>query len=96
MGVPPLAPSAPPPPVPPHTPSGGVPRIPRWDVPDARQPTVIERLRARFPGIHFWWGVFTFSWWAYVPGPGLGRLIEASTPDELGDRLARLRAQSGL
>ncbi|WP_157429849.1 hypothetical protein [Actinomadura oligospora] len=95
MGVPPLAPSAPPPPVPPR-PSGDVPHIPRRDVPDGRLPSPVERLRTRFPGVHFWWGVFTFSWWAYVPAPGLGRLIEAPTPDALAHRLTHLHTRSGL
>lgn len=95
VGVPPLAPSAPAP-RPQGRPSGDVPSFPHKDVPDGRLPTPIELLRARFPGVHFWWGAYTFSWWAYRHGPGLGHLIEADTPDHLADRLALLRAQSGL
>ncbi|MCP2343691.1 hypothetical protein FHU30_009090 [Actinomadura rupiterrae] len=52
-----------------------------------------EGLRERFPGLWFWWGPHTGHWWAYVPGPGLGRLVEGETPDGLGMALTRLRAR---
>jgi hypothetical protein len=40
-------------------------------------------LRRRFPGLVFWFGRSTGSWWALVPLPEHWRLVEAVDPDEL-------------
>ncbi len=48
-------------------------------------------LRHWIPGSQLWYGPYTGSWWAYLPGRP-GRLIEAATPDELLRRLAPLAA----
>ncbi|WP_345433988.1 hypothetical protein [Actinoallomurus vinaceus] len=40
-------------------------------------------LRRRFPGLVFWYGRHTGSWWALIPPPAGWRLVEALDPDEL-------------
>lgn len=40
-------------------------------------------LARRFPGLVFWFGPRTRSWWALVPCPTGWRLVEAIDPDEL-------------
>ncbi|NDU71569.1 hypothetical protein GWI34_02865 [Actinomadura sp. DSM 109109] len=41
------------------------------------------------PGVRVWYGIYTRSWWAFVPGvPDL--LIEAHSPDLLAQRLTAL------
>lgn len=46
-------------------------------------------LKERFPGVVTWYGVFTGSWWAYLP-IGSGRLIEAVCPEDLTNTLSGL------
>ncbi|MCO5968522.1 hypothetical protein [Actinoallomurus soli] len=48
----------------------------------------------RFPGLVFWFGRFTRSWWALVPVPVGWRLVEAADADDL--TRAVLEAQTGL
>ncbi|MGI5164914.1 hypothetical protein ACQEU3_11225 [Spirillospora sp. CA-253888] len=48
-------------------------------------------LRERFPGVHCWWGRHTRKWWAYLPGNGLGLLLEADTLDGLTTRIIQAR-----
>lgn len=43
----------------------------------------IAALRRRFPGLVFWFGPHTRSWWALVAAPQGWRLVEAMNPDEL-------------
>lgn len=43
----------------------------------------VRVLRRRFPGLVFWQGARTGSWWALVPPPAGWRLVEAVDPDEL-------------
>ncbi len=40
-------------------------------------------LRGRFPGLVFWFGTRTRSWWAVVRVPAGWRLVEAVDADEL-------------
>jgi hypothetical protein len=40
-------------------------------------------LRRRFPGLVFWYGIRTRSWWAMVRVPQGWRLVEAMDVDEL-------------
>lgn len=40
-------------------------------------------LRRRFPGLVFWFGTCTRSWWAVVRVPAGWRLVEAVDDDEL-------------
>ena len=44
-----------------------------------------------FPGLLVWYGVFTRSWWAYVPGRP-SRLVEAADLPGLARALARAAA----
>lgn len=46
-----------------------------------------RKLNRWIPGLQVWYGLYTGSWWAYVPGRP-GRLIEAATPEMLVRRLA--------
>ncbi len=47
-------------------------------------PDPVVVLRRRFPGLVFWYGPRTGSWWALVPTPPVGRrLVEAADPDRL-------------
>lgn len=48
-----------------------------------------EGLRERFPWVQCWWGPYTRRWWAYVPGVGLGRLVEAGGPEQLAEEILR-------
>lgn len=41
------------------------------------------------PGLRVWYGIYTRSWWAFVPGRP-DRLIEAPSPEHLVQRLAPL------
>ncbi|WP_460339631.1 hypothetical protein [Actinoallomurus acanthiterrae] len=43
----------------------------------------ITALRRRFPGLTFWFGSRTRTWWALVLLPGGWRLVEAADPEEL-------------
>ncbi|WP_067825280.1 hypothetical protein [Actinomadura kijaniata] len=59
-------------------------------------PPFVLALRERFPGVRCWWGSHTRRWWAYLPGDGLGRLIEAATPDALaGQAMRRMTPPEG-
>ena len=40
-------------------------------------------LARRFPGLVFWFGRCTGTWWAMVPPPAGWRLVEAVDPEEL-------------
>jgi hypothetical protein len=53
-----------------------------------------EGLRERFPWVQCWWGPYTRRWWAYLPGAGLGRLVEAGGPKQLADEILRALGQS--
>jgi hypothetical protein len=46
-------------------------------------------LKRWIPGLHVWYGLYTNSWWAYVPGRP-DRLIEAASPEVLVQRLSPL------
>lgn len=46
-----------------------------------------EGLCERFPWVQCWWGPYTRRWWAYVPGVGLGRLVEAGGPEQLAEEI---------
>jgi hypothetical protein len=41
------------------------------------------------PGLQVWYGIYTRSWWAFVPGYP-DQLIEAPSPDLLAQRLTSL------
>lgn len=49
---------------------------------------VIVLLRRRFPGLVFWYGTATGTWWALVPVRSGWRLVEAIDPDELTRAIA--------
>lgn len=49
-------------------------------------------LARRFPGLMFWFGDATRSWWALLPPPAGWRLVEAADADEL--TRAIIKAQS--
>jgi hypothetical protein len=51
---------------------------------------VAVRLERWFPGSLVWFGAATGHWWAAVPVFGSWRLVEAVSPEELGEALARL------
>lgn len=41
------------------------------------------------PGLQVWYGIYTHSWWAFIPGPP-DRLLEAQSPELLAQRLTAL------
>lgn len=50
-------------------------------------------LKAWIPGLQIWYGIYTRSWWAFVPGPP-DRLIEAPSPEHLVQALTPLTART--
>jgi hypothetical protein len=46
-------------------------------------------LASWIPGLQVWYGIYTRSWWAFVPGLP-DRLIEARSPELLAQRLTAL------
>ena len=49
-------------------------------------------LRRRFPGLVFWFGPYTRSWWALIPPPTGWRFVEAMDPDELTRAIIQARS----
>ncbi|MGI5203884.1 hypothetical protein ACQEU6_20190 [Spirillospora sp. CA-108201] len=45
------------------------------------------------PGLQVWYGIYTRSWWAFIPGPQ-DRLIEAPSPELLAQQLTALAMRS--
>lgn len=43
----------------------------------------VKVIRRRFPGLVFWFGRRTGSWWALIPPPVGWRLVEAVDVEEL-------------
>lgn len=41
------------------------------------------------PGLQVWYGIYTRSWWAFIPGPP-DHLLEAPSPDHLAQKLTAL------
>ncbi|URN10059.1 hypothetical protein LUW74_46445 [Actinomadura madurae] len=52
-------------------------------------------LKCWIPGLQVWYGLYTRSWWAYVPGRP-DRLIEAPSPELLAQRLTSLATTAGV
>jgi hypothetical protein len=52
------------------------------------RPSTIPNIEEHFPGVHCWWGLHTCRWWAYVPTPRGGCLLEAATTDALIAQIA--------
>jgi hypothetical protein len=88
--------------VPPGTPAAPLHRPPQ---PTNRRPavatpaertrqTTIAQIEEYFPGVHCWWGLHTCLWWAYVPTPQGGRLLEAATPNALIAQLTQIVQRS--
>ncbi|SFP50072.1 hypothetical protein SAMN04489713_114279 [Actinomadura madurae] len=50
-------------------------------------------LKCWIPGLQVWYGLYTRSWWAYVPGRP-DSLIEAPSPELLAQRLTPLATTS--
>jgi hypothetical protein len=48
-------------------------------------------LARHYPGVMVWYGIYTKSWWAYVPHDR-GFLIEANDPRHLARKLATMTA----
>jgi hypothetical protein len=46
-------------------------------------PDPVAVLTRRFPGLMFWYGPHTRTWWALVPPPAGWRLVEAVDSEEL-------------
>ncbi|WP_157431691.1 hypothetical protein [Actinomadura hibisca] len=53
-------------------------------------PHILNELHRRFPGVCFWWGRSTGSWWAMADG----RLVEAASPADLDRALRDLAHQT--
>lgn len=53
-----------------------------------RLPSTVPNIEEHFPGVHCWWGLHTCRWWAYVPTPQGGCLLEAATTDALITQIA--------
>lgn len=51
-----------------------------------------QRIEAQY-GVTVWFGYFTRAWWAYVEDADIftGTLIEAPTPDKLGEEIMAAR-----
>lgn len=54
----------------------------------AVRPSTVANIGEHFPGVHCWWGLHTCRWWAYVPTPWGGCLLEAATTDALIAQIA--------
>jgi hypothetical protein len=52
----------------------------------------VRVIRRRFPGLVFWRGVHTGTWWALIPPPAGWRLVEASDPEELTQAVVNARS----
>ncbi|TDB91490.1 hypothetical protein E1264_01475 [Actinomadura sp. KC216] len=65
---------------------------PPWAVAELEPEQVTAELARWFPGVAVWQGEFTGSWWALAwDRAGRHRLVEASKPMELADRIAVLQ-----
>lgn len=73
--------------VPPGAPAAPLHRSPHQSA-DTVRPSTIANIEGHFPGVHCWWGLHTRRWWAYVPTPPVGRLMEAATTDALIAQIA--------
>jgi hypothetical protein len=52
-------------------------------------------LKPWIPGLQVWYGLYTRSWWAFVPGRP-DRLIEAASPEHLVQRLLPLAGRQAM
>lgn len=79
VSVPPGAPAAPL-----HRP----PQPPNRQPAATARPSTIANVEEHFSGVHCWWGLHTCHWWAFVPTPRGGCLLEAATTDTLIAQIA--------
>ncbi|MFI0479735.1 hypothetical protein [Actinomadura sp. 9N215] len=60
-------------------------------VPDPSHETTIAGLQERFAGVVFWWGTYTYEWWAIVPGGTQWTIVNAEDPDALVQQILKAR-----
>lgn len=73
--------------VPPGTPDAPLHR-PHRQADEARK--ISAHIERYFPGIRCWWGRHTHLWWAYLPTPQGGCLLNATDPHNLIAQISQI------
>ncbi|TDD40593.1 hypothetical protein E1287_00955 [Actinomadura sp. KC06] len=60
-------------------------------MPDPSHAATIAGLQERFAGVVCWWGIYTYEWWAIVPGGTQWKIVNAEDPDTLVQQILKAR-----